>query len=75
MQSEGADPLPVRVSGAWIQSIVSGSTRADRFCARFKTSKEILNLRLPAKDLLAQVAIDGVEQVFTARATARSRSA
>ena len=66
VQSEGADPLPVRVSGAWIQTVVSGSTRADRFCARFKSSKEIIELRLPANDLLAQVAIDGVEQVFSA---------
>lgn len=66
VQLEGADPLPVRVSGAWIQSVVSGSTRADRFCARFKTNKDVLDLRLPANDLLAQVAIDGVEQVFNA---------
>ena len=66
VQLEGADPLPVRVSGAWIQSVVSGSTRADRFCARFKTNKEFLDLRLPANDLLAQVAVDGVEQVFNA---------
>lgn len=65
-QQAGADPLPVRVSGAWLQSVVSGSTRADRFCARFKTAQDAIQLRLPANDLLAQVAIDGVEQVFSA---------
>lgn len=65
-QLEGADPLPVRVTGAWLQSVVSGSTRADRFCARFKTAQDIIRLRLPADDLLAQVAIDGVVQGFSA---------
>lgn len=66
VQVEGADPLPVRVSGAWMQTVVSGSTRADRFCTRFKTAQDSIQLRLPANDLLAQVAIDGVEQVFIA---------
>ena len=66
--TDSADSVPVRVAGAWIQTVVSGSTRADRFCARFKTAQDSLQLRLPANDLLAQVAIaiDGVEQVFNA---------
>ncbi len=66
MHLEGSKALPVRVVGAWLQSVVSGSTRADRFCARFKTAQDVIQLRLPANDLLAQVAIDGVEQGFSA---------
>ncbi len=66
VQLEGADPLPVRVSGAWLQTIVSGSSRADRFCVRFKTAQDVIQLRLPADDILAEVAIDGVQQGFSA---------
>ncbi len=62
VQLEGTDPLPVRVMEAWIQTVVSGNTRADRFCARFRTAESVIRLRLPANDLLAHVAIDGVEQ-------------
>lgn len=56
------DPLPVRVSGAWLQTAVNGSTRLDRFCARFKTRQEQIVISLPSFDLLpAQVAVDGVQ--------------
>ncbi|MCC6512305.1 MAG: hypothetical protein IT423_24620 [Pirellulaceae bacterium] len=59
---DSIDPLPVRVSGAWLQTAISGSTRVDRFCARFQTDQESITLSLPSYDLLPQVAIDGVQQ-------------
>ena len=55
------DPLPVRVSGAWMQTAVNGSTRLDRFCARFQTEQEQLVVMLPTSDLFSvQIAVDGV---------------
>lgn len=56
------DPLPVRVSGAWLQTAVNGTTRLDRFCARFRTEQQDIAIILPSSDLLsAQVALDGVQ--------------
>lgn len=56
------DPLPVRVAGAWLQTAINGSTRLDRFCARFETEQDQIAVLLPTFDLLsAQVAIDGVQ--------------
>lgn len=55
------DPLPVRVSGAWMQTAVSGSTRLDRFCARFSTHQELLAITIPSADLLSlQLTVDGI---------------
>ena len=55
------DPLPVRVSGAWMQTAVNGSTRLDRFCARFQTQQAYISIVLPAPDLLStEVAVDGL---------------
>lgn len=55
------DPLPVRVSGAWMQTAVNGSTRLDRFCARFQTQQAYISLVLPAPDSLSiEVSVDGV---------------
>ncbi len=50
---------PVRVPGAWLQTALSGTTRADRFCAKFVTDQESLTVRLPAYDLAAELRSTG----------------
>ncbi len=59
-----SDHAVVNILGAWQQTAVSGSTRMDRFCARFRTQQDSITLSLPASDLLgARIALDGEPQV------------
>lgn len=59
-QKETVAEASVLVSGCWLQSVITGNARRDRFVARVQTQAGRLNIKLPNPAQIEKVAVNGV---------------
>ncbi len=59
-QRETAAEASVLVNGCWLQSVITGNARRDRFVARVQTQAGRLNIKLPNPAQIEKVAVNGV---------------
>lgn len=61
--------LPVRIGRSWLQTMVNGSERRDRYCAQIESTLSRLSIRVPANRNLNHVFVNGQRVKFTGEGT------
>ena len=66
---ESLAPMPVRIGRSWLQTIVNGSERRDRYCAQLESTLPRLSIRIPSSRNLNHVFVNGQRVKFTGEGT------
>ncbi len=66
---ESLATMPVRIGRSWLQTIVNGSERRDRYCAQIESTLSRLSIRIPLSRNLNHVFVNGQRVKFTGEGT------